>query len=251
MITRLALFTLSFLCLQAQAFDHTHAKWDRLLKAGVVLSENSSKVRYDKIDRAALDSYLTDVQAVTSSEYSTWSESQRLSFLINAYNAFTVKWIHDNKIPKSIKDTGSLFSSPFKKKFFKILGEESSLDHVEHELARAKFNNCRLHFAFTSASVGSPMLRAEAWLPEKLLAQLEDSARRFLSDSSRNTYEEKFNALELSQIFNQYGKDFDNDPSCGGVKAFARKYMTNNGKPIPESAVVKFQEYDWSLNGVP
>jgi hypothetical protein len=248
MLAKFSFFLALALALPAHAFDQSHAKWNELLKASVVSSENGSRVRYDKIESKALESYLADIQAVTAAEYAGWSESQKLTFLINAYNAFAVKWILDHKIPKSIQDTGGFFSSPWKVKFFKILGEDSSLDHIEHDLARTKFNNCRLVFAFNQTAVGSPMLRPEAWVGEKLTAQLEDSTRRFLRDSSRNAYEAKFNTLELSQLFNLYGKDFDRDSSCGGVKAFVLKYMTNAGKPIPASAALKFQPFDWSLN---
>jgi hypothetical protein len=162
-----------------------------------------------------------------------------------------VKWILDSGIPKSIKDTGSFLSSPWKKKFFKLFGEETYLDHIEHDLARARFNNCRFHFAFNCASIGCPMLRNEAWLPEKLSAQLDDSAKRFLSDSSRNTYNGKSNSLEISKIFDWYGKDFEKDKTCGGsVKAFVSRYITDGGKPIPDTANIKYLDYDWKLNGI-
>jgi hypothetical protein len=49
----------------------------------------------------------------------SWSKPQRLAFLINAYNAFHRR-ADPGKYPEleSIKDLGSLFSSPWKKKFF-------------------------------------------------------------------------------------------------------------------------------------
>lgn len=58
-----------------------------------------------------------------------WSKPQQMAFLINAYNAFTVELIL-TKYPdlKSIKDLGNLIQSPWKKKFFTLLGEERHLD---------------------------------------------------------------------------------------------------------------------------
>jgi hypothetical protein len=60
-----------------------------------------------------------------------------MAFLINAYNAFTVELIL-TRYPdlKSIKDLGSLLQTPWKKKFFTLLGEQRHLDWVEHEQLR-------------------------------------------------------------------------------------------------------------------
>jgi hypothetical protein len=246
---RLLLFFLTVTAASAFAFDHTHAKWDSFLKTYVVIGKdgNSSRVKYKeaKAGRQDLDSYIQELQGVQKAEYESWPETQKQAFLINAYNALTVKWILENGIPKSIKDTGSLFTNPWKKKFFKLFGEDSSLSHIEDDLAEAKWANCRIHFAFTNAAAGSPMLRNEAWRPEKLPAQFDDSTRHFLADRTRNMYDEKSNSLEVSQIFNEYRKDFEKDASCGGsVRAFITHYIK-----APDSANVKYLPFDWSLNG--
>lgn len=239
---------------QARAtFDHTHQKWDKFLKTYVVLvGESASQVQYQKArtDRKLLDEYTQEVQKVTRTEYDGWTDAQKQAFLINAYNALTVKLILDKGIPASIKDIGSIFRNTWKQKFFTLFGEDSYLDRLEHELARGTFNNCRFHFAFNCASVGCPMLRNEAWMPNKLNEQFEDSARRFISDSSRNHYNAQGNYLELSKIFDWYGDDFVKDKSCGGsVKAFVSRYIkAPGGKPVPETAAIKFLPYDWSLN---
>jgi hypothetical protein len=241
----------------AAAFDHTHNKWDDFLKDHVVLIDggNSSQMNYKKAAtaRVGLDSYLKEVEAVTPAEYAAMSDRQKQALLINGYNAFTVKLILDNKIPKSIKDTGSFLRSPWKKKFFKFLGKESHLDHLEHDLARGKFNQCRFHFAFNCASVGCPALRHEAWLDTKLDEQFEDAAKRFLSDRSRNTYVATSNTLELSKIFDWYAKDFEKDPTCGGsVQAFVSRYIPlEAGKKIPANAKIKYLDYNWKLNKTP
>lgn len=237
----------------ASAFDHTYQKWDKFLKTYVVLvGESASQVQYSraKNDRKLLDEYAQDVQNVSRGEYDRWTSAEQQAFLINAYNALTVKLILDKGIPASIKDIGSIFRNTWKQKFFKFFGEDSYLDRIEHELARASFNNCRFHFAFNCASVGCPMLRNEAWLPAKLPEQFEDSARRFVGDPSRNRYNPQGNYLELSKIFDWYGDDFVKDKSCGGsVRAFVGRYLKGpGGKPVPESAALKYLPYDWSLN---
>lgn len=53
---------------------------------------------------------------------------------------------------KSIKDLGHL-QSPWKKSFFRLLGQERSLDEVEHGLIRAPgvFDDPRIHVAVVCA----------------------------------------------------------------------------------------------------
>lgn len=65
-------------------------------------------------------------------EFANRDKSERLAFLINAYNAFTVELIL-TRYPKldPIKDPGSFLRSPWKNKFIPLLGKKRSLDDIE------------------------------------------------------------------------------------------------------------------------
>ena len=136
----------------AQGFDHTHKAWDGLLKKHVVLlpGGTASQVRYAEFakDRPALKVYLDSVSKVTDAEFSAWTKPQRMAFLINAYNAFTVEKIL-TRYPdlKSIKDFGTVFGNPWKDKFFKLFGREAYLDQIEHETLRkpGAYDEPRVH----------------------------------------------------------------------------------------------------------
>ena len=192
----------------ALAFDQNHAAWDALLKRHVVVAQNGSSSRVDyagfHADQSALQVYLDGLSSVTETEYRGWTREQQLAFLINAYNAFTIKLVL-TRYPdlKSIKDLGSFLKSPWKKEFFMLLGAERSLDDVEHGLIRAPgaFDEPRIHFAVNCASIGCPMLRDKAYVAERLDSQLEDSVRRFLGDRSRNRYDPASGELEVSRNF--------------------------------------------------
>ena len=77
------------------AFDHAHPAWTDLLKKHVVVIDGgkTSQVRYAGFarDRVALKAYLDSLSAVAETEYQGWSKDQQLAFLLNAYNAFTVR----------------------------------------------------------------------------------------------------------------------------------------------------------------
>ncbi len=262
---RQALYALSALALpmaaQAQAVDHSHAAWTALLKKHVVLLDGgkASQVRYAGFasDRAALKAYTDGLSAISATAFEAFSKPQQMAFLINAYNAFTVELIL-TRYPKlaSIRDLGTLLSNPWKPKFIKLLGTEMSLDNIEHDTLRAKgrFDDPRVHFAVNCASIGCPMLREEAFVADKLEAQLEEQARRFMSDRSRNRFEG--DKLMLSKIFDWYGGDFKlGYKGISSLGAFAARYATQLADAPADRERVKsatlevgFLDYDWKLN---
>ena len=266
----LAALLLTIAALPALAqFDHSHAAWTALLKKHVVLIHEgkSSQVRYADFarDRPALKSYLDTLSKVPESEFRAWSKTQQMAFLINAYNAFTVEKIL-TKYPdlKSIKDFGSVFGNPWKDKFFTLLGREAYLDWIEHETLRAKgvYGEPRVHYAVNCASIGCPMLREEAYVAERLDAQLEQQAQRFLSDRSRNRYNDKTGQLEVSRIFDWFKEDWLSDyrgigngePVRSREQYFARyaKALADSpeqqAKVADQKAPLSFLEYNWNLN---
>jgi hypothetical protein len=242
------------------AFDHSHAQWNALTKKHVVWlpGGHASQVDYSgfNTDRQSLKRYLEGLSSVTPSEYDGWSKPEKLAFLINAYNAYTVELILTGypRI-KSIKDLGSLITSPWKKRFFSLLGKPRHLDDIEHGMIRAPgvFDEPRIHLAVNCASIGCPALRSEAFVADRLEAQLEDSVVRFLSDRSRNRFNPQSGKLEVSRIFDWYGKDFA--ARSGSVEAWLAKYadhLADDPKARQtirdRKAKLEFLDYDWALN---
>ena len=131
MDARVALVALALLATparaQAPAFDHAHAAWDTLVRKNVVLLEGGTASRLDYAsmarERPALDAYLDALSQVTQPAFDAWSRPQRMAFLINAYNAFTVAKVL-SRYPdiRSIWDFGKVFGNPFKDRFFMLLG---------------------------------------------------------------------------------------------------------------------------------
>jgi hypothetical protein len=253
--------SLALLLTRAEAAAFDHGSWDALLKQHVVSISDGQSTQVDYAgfarDRAKLKAYLSSLGAVPRSSFDTWPKPERLAFLINAYNAWTIEYIL-TKYPalESIKDLGSLFQSPWKKKFIPLLGQTMALDDIEHGTIRAAndYAEPRIHFAVNCASIGCPALRNEAFTAERLSQQLDDSARDFLSDRSRNRFSN--GKLELSSIFKWYREDFER--GWAGYKSlfqFLGDYSAAlglsdadkqklNAKAIP----VSFMDYDWRLN---
>lgn len=259
----LALCTVLALPARAVAFDQSHSAWTRLLAAHVVWIDHGHASRVDYAgflkDRAALQAYLHTLSAVTRGDFDTWSRRQRLAFLINAYNAFTIDLVL-TRYPDlaSIKDLGSFFTSPWEKTFFTLLGTRRSLDDIEQGMIRAKgaYDEPRIHFALVCASIGCPALRNEAYVAPRLNRQLEDSLRRFLSDHSRNRYDSRSGTLEVSKIFDWYAKDFSQgyDGFTSVKSVFAKYANLLTDDPRAQARIragevpVRFLDYDWRLN---
>lgn len=267
---RLAVFLLALLSapLAWAQFDHAHKAWDALLKKHVVVLEQgkASKVRYGgfKTDEAALKAYTESLSKVSEADFRTWSKAQQMAFLINAYNAFTVvKILQRYPNLKSIRDFGNVIGNPWKDKFFTLLGRESFLDEIEHSILRRPgvYDEPRVHYAVNCASIGCPMLREESFVAERLDAQLEEQARRFLSDRSRNRF--AGGALEVSKIFDWFKVDWqsnyrgigkDATPIASREAYFARYANLLADKPDEQKLVadgkapIRFLDYDWALN---
>lgn len=255
------LLGVAMLASQAHAAAFDHSAWDALLKTNVVsiTDGHSTQVDYAGFarDRAKLKGYLSSVGAVSRSTFDAWPKPDRLAFLINAYNAWTVEYIL-TKYPdiKSIKDLGSLLQSPWKKKFIPLFGQTVALDDIEHGMIRVAdvYAEPRIHFAVNCAAVGCPALRTEAFTGEKLTQQLDDSARDFLADRSRNRLAN--GKLELSSIFKWYREDFER--GWGGYKSlfqFLGDYSSalnlsaaDKDKLQGKSLPLSFLDYDWKLN---
>ena len=251
------LIPLLLLCSATHAFNHN--QWTALLSQHVseLRGGVATSVDYDGMaaDRTELQGYLAALTAVTAAEFQTWSPDEQLAFLINAYNAFTVELILLEGQPASIRDIGSFFSGPWDKEFFSLLGEPRTLDEVEHEMIRGNptLMDPRIHFAVNCASIGCPALRPEAYTADKLDAQLQDSARKFLSDTQRNRFSAEKNTLEVSKIFDWYEGDFEK--AAGSLAKYLLPYAEELGVPPANresmktgDITIRHRGYDWKLN---
>ncbi|MDQ6982452.1 MAG: DUF547 domain-containing protein [Mariprofundus sp.] len=258
---------LLFLCLllagsinvQAAAFNHSG--WDALLKKHVITVGQGEVTQVDyagmTADRAELKIYLTSLSAISMDSFESWSKTEQLAFLINAYNAWTVELVL-TAYPdiESIKELGSLFQSPWKKEFIPLLGETRSLDDIEHGFIRAegRYQNPYIHFAVNCASVGCPPLLAEAYDAKQLDRQLKKATGNFLRDRSRNRLEGQ--TLKVSSIFKWYRQDFER--GWEGFHSLA-DFFSENSESLDLSAAdvkrmlageieVEYLDYDWKLN---
>ena len=171
---------------QPTHFDHNHGIFNVLLKENI----DDGKVDYEGFinSKEEFMKYLDSIGDVTEQQYLVWTNGQKLAFWINAYNAFTLKAIIDNYPIKRSFTLVGIFYAPensilqipgvWKKLKFNAVGEEVTLDHIEHGILRKQFNEPRIHAAINCASISCPDLRDEAYIGERIEIQLDDASRK-------------------------------------------------------------------------
>jgi hypothetical protein len=232
-------------------FDHAHTAWNRLLQRYV----HDGEVQYSKwkeTGRSELAAYLAQLQAVSPEAYASWSEPEKLAFWINAYNAYTVQLVLDSWPLKSIRDIGLLPGAPFRRHFIplqRLRGAWLSLNDIEHGILRKEFREPRIHFAIVCASKSCPELRNEAYRGHDLDRQLDEAARRFLSDPRKNRFAPSEGKVYLSRIFQWFQADFV--AAAPTVLAYVAKFAAPEMGEFLRAgrAEVEYLDYDWSING--
>ena len=219
----------------------SHDIWNDLLQKNV---DANGHVNYKgfKSEEAQLEKYL-DILRAAHPNTEKWSKDERLAYWINAYNAFTIELIIKNYPCKSIKDLGGAIykvNTPWDIKYITIQGITYDLNNIEHDIIRKEFNEPRIHFAVNCASVSCPNLRNEAFLASRLNEQLDDQARKFINDKSKNNI--SANSAQLSKLFTWFKADFTKQ---GTVVAFINRYSTVK---LSDKAKIDYLEYNWSLN---
>jgi hypothetical protein len=209
-----------------------HTLWNELLQQFVT---SGGKVNYKgfRSKRTDLQAYLDELSANPVQD--NWSRSEKMAYWINAYNAFTIKLIVDNYPVKSIMDLHQ--GKPWDVKWIKLGSKTYSLNEIEHDILRPKYQDARIHFAVNCAARSCPPLLNQAWTGENLNTNLEKQTRSFINNPRYNSISKR--KVEVSKIFEWYASDF------GNLIDYLNKYSETR---IDKGASVNYQEYNWALN---
>ena len=224
----------------APPFDHSAI--DTLLKKHV---DGDGWVDYQGLDADAadLDAYL---ESVAAAPFDAMRRDEKLALLINAYNAATLRLILDFRPVKSIKDIPA--AKRWDHRRWIVGGKTMSLNDIEHKQIRPKFNEPRIHFALVCAAVGCPKLRNEAFVAERLDAQLDDQMRYAHTHDRWLRFDADRGVLRLTKLYDWYGGDFTQ--SGGTVEAYAAQYAPTLKQALDAGrrVTVRWLAYDWDLN---
>lgn len=217
-----------------------HSDLDALLKKYVDDKGLVDYKTWKAKDTAALDAYLKKI-ADTKDE-DKLSKNERLAFLINAYNAITIKSVLDRYPIASIKD------KIWKQADWTVSGKKVSLDEIEHERLR-KMGEPRIHFAIVCASKGCPYLRAGAFTGDKVDEQLEEQVQRAFADPGKLKVDRASKKVSATPLFKWFGDDFG--ASETQRLTWIAKHLKDPADKkvaLDSDASLSFLDWDWALN---
>lgn len=220
------------------------SNYSDLLKQHVISGEKSgikgNLVNYSAFAEDARFAKL--IEALAAYDTSSLEGNEKLAFYINAYNALTIKLIVDHQPKKSIKNIGSWFNPVWQKPAGVLAGKMVSLDAIEHGILR-KMNEPRIHFAIVCASLSCPDLRTEAYTADNLEQQLDEQAKRFITNNQKGLRIEG-KTIYISKIFDWFSEDFSSGKKQKDTLKFIAKYQ----EEAKHFSHYKTLDYNWNLN---
>jgi len=233
-----------------------HVEWTAVLESFV---DEKGRVDYEALarDRAGLDAWLARLarQGPKSTPSLFPTRNDRLAYYVNAYNALVFQGVLARGPEKESVWKGGLFSgySFFVSTKFRLDGETWSLKALEDDVIRRDFADPRIHAALNCASIGCPRLPREAFVPEKLDAQLDAAMREFVEEERNVAIDAGRKSVTLSKIFDWFDKDFLSFEKAHGnpdpkIVDYVNRYRV--GKPkLDRSFRVRYFDYDKRING--
>ena len=239
-----------------------HANLTRIL-ADIV---RGTRVDYAALQhrRAELATYLGQLADTDPAALKSASGEVRLAFWINAYNACMLDRVSTHypirrnagfvgsirnaladRPDNSVWQIRDVFTGPF----CPVAGSTRSLDEIEHEIIRP-MGEPRIHFAVNCAALSCPPLRAEAYDPERLEAQLDQAVHGFVADDDHFRIDRSgAGSLTLNRVLDWFGDDFG---GRDGLIAFFSAYVSREDAELlaRPGVEVRFFEYDWTLNDI-
>jgi hypothetical protein len=221
--------------------------WDRMLQKYVNDQGRVDYACWQQESAQELDQWLVSVHRIN---LQALDQDNAIAFLINLYNALTIQQVLQKYPLLSIRP--KLLGIPnwlaflrfFTKKIYTLNGQSLSLNAIEHVILRQQFQEPRIHFALVCASIGCPLMRPGAYVPDRLTLQLEEDAYRFINNPDKVCYEADHQILYCSKIFKWYEADFLT--GANSIVAYINRYRT--GIKPAKTVKVAYLPYNWNLN---
>jgi len=228
--------------------DHSH--WQSVIDDYLITDTDSGVNLFDYsglLDdgRDTLDNYIKQLVSINPL---TLDRLEQKPYWINLYNAATVQLIIDNYPVASITNLGTnlLRSGPWDDNVVEINGTALSLNDIEHRIIRPLYDDYRIHFAVSCASIGCPNLAANVFTADGMEQQLDNAAAEYLNHPRGLNL--KGDALQLSSLFKWYAEDFG-DSQAAVLATLGKHTVGQVTALLSQFDGTPTYEYDWSLNG--
>ena len=224
-----------------------HSAYAAFLETYLVEDDGVLLVAYGAVsseDKAALDAYVADLQAL---DPTALSRDEAFAYWANLYNALTLQLILDEYPVKSIRElkSGLISIGPWGRELAEVNGVTLTLNDIEHEILREFWDEPRVHYAVNCASIGCPNLKRSPWTGEGLDADLTSAARAYINHPRGVSVSN--GRVTASTIYKWFREDFGGDEAA--VLDHVRLYADDELKAALDGVTrIRKYEYDWSLN---
>ena len=230
--------------------EDLHTPWDGVL-ARYLSAHPDGVARFDydglrasQEDTDRLNAYIAALEAA---EPSSMTEDEAFAYWANLYNAVTIRVIVEEAPERSIRQIRPFPWSigPWGVNRVTVEGEDLSLDNIEHDIMRPRFEAALVHYAVNCASIGCPNLKAAAWRAETLHDDLDAAARAYINNPRGATVTP--DGVVVSRIYRWFRVDFGD--SEAGVLSHLLEYAEPElAAAIEANPNIAGHEYDWGLN---
>ena len=214
------------------------AAFDCILKR-YVLEDGTVKYAALKASLDPLTRFVQQIGAVSPESHPALfrSRAHKLAYWLNTYNAL-VLWAMAQEYPEKKDRLNSLIGRYqfFMRMKFKVGGRDFSLNDIETNEIRKRFQEPRIHFAIVCASRGCPWLSRDAYTGERLEEQLEARTKLFINQIRNVRVNGGQREISLSQIFQWYQRDFGVSPEA--VLAFIRELLKKQSGKYATSTTI-------------
>jgi hypothetical protein len=244
--------------------DTFHRPLDQLLDVNV----RDGLVYYRALrgERGRLDRYVASLN-VPAATYESWGREHKMAFWVNAYNAFVLQTVIDHyPIHGTSKayPANSIRQIPgsFETIKHRAAGRSLTLDEIEKTVL-AEFKEPRLLFALGRGAIGSGRLRSEAYSGPRILEQLDDIQKNFVSEQTMMKIDRTLGQLSVTPIISWHDKEFIAAYDKGASGPLAQRspveraivaFITPHLLPLEREFVQKnefkvtYHPLDWRLN---
>jgi hypothetical protein len=215
-----------------------HDAYDALLKKyvneqGLV---NYGVWKQNKADISALEEYLKQFARKADNPA---QDNEKAASLVNAYNAFMLRWILANYPTESVWSLRDSFTD----RRNEIGGRKVSLDDIEHGALRPLIGY-RAHSVLVCAARSCPPLQRFAYTDDRFEEQDDRAYRVWLAREDLNKFSPGERKVEISSVFKWFKQDFE---KAGGVPKILGRYAPQAVGEFAASGKyeTKYLSYNW------
>lgn len=250
---------------QASALaDTLHRPLDQILDTNV--RDGFVYYRALKSERGRLDRYAISLN-VPAAAYEAWPREEKMAFWVNAYNAFVLQTVVDRypirgsstKYPaESIRQIPGAFETIR----HRAAGRNVTLDEIEKTIL-PEFKEPRLQLALGRGAVDSGRLRSEAYTGARIMEQLAEIQKEFVSEQTMLKIDRTSGEVLLTPIMSWHDAEFiaayDKGPEGplaqrSPIERAAVAFIAPNLLPLEKELLQKnqfkvtYHPFNWLLN---